>query len=36
MEIDSVNDPRLKVVLEIGHAYANFNMPVEDCIKYIR
>ena len=33
MEIDSVNDPRLKVCLDIGHAYANSNMSVEDWIK---
>lgn len=32
MEIDSVNDPRLKVCLDIGHAHANSNMPVEDWI----
>lgn len=29
LEIDSVNDPRLKVCLDIGHAYANSNMSVE-------
>lgn len=33
MEIDSVNDPRLKVCLDIGHAHANSNMPVEEWIK---
>lgn len=33
MEIDSVNDPRLKVCLDIGHANANSNMSVEDWIK---
>lgn len=33
MEIDSVNDPRLKVCLDIGHAHANSNMSVEDWIK---
>ena len=32
MEIDSVNDPRLKVCLDIGHAHANSNMPVADWI----
>ena len=32
MEIDSVNDPRLKVCLDIGHANANSNMAVEDWI----
>lgn len=32
MEIDSVNDPRLKVCLDIGHANANSNMSVEDWI----
>ena len=31
-EIDAVNDPRLKVCLDIGHANANSNMPVEDWI----
>ena len=33
MEIDSVNDNRLKVCLDIGHAHANSNMLVEDWIK---
>lgn len=33
MEIDSVNDPRLKVCLDIGHAHANSNMAVEDWIR---
>ena len=33
MEIDSVNDPRLKVCLDIGHAHANSNMSVEKWIK---
>ena len=33
MEIDSVNDSRLKVCLDIGHANANSNMPVEEWIK---
>lgn len=33
MEIDSVNDSRLKVCLDIGHANANSNMSVEDWIK---
>ena len=33
MEIDSVNDSRLKVCLDIGHSNANSNMPVEDWIK---
>lgn len=33
MEIDFVNDPRLKVCLDIGHANANSNMSVEDWIK---
>ena len=32
MEIDSVNDPRLKVCLDIGHAHANSNMSVENWI----
>ena len=32
-EIDSVNDPRLKCCLDIGHAHANSNMSVEDWIK---
>lgn len=32
MEIDAVNDPRLKVCLDIGHAHANSNMSVEDWI----
>lgn len=32
MEVDAVNDPRLKVCLDIGHAHANSNMPVEDWI----
>lgn len=32
MEIDSVNDPRLKVCLDIGHANANSNMSVENWI----
>lgn len=32
-EIDSVNDPRLKVCLDIGHAHANSNMSVDDWIK---
>ena len=32
MEIDSVNDSRLKVCLDIGHAHANSNMKVEDWI----
>lgn len=32
MEIDSVNDSRLKVCLDIGHAHANSNMPVEEWI----
>ena len=30
MEIDAVNDPRLKVCLDIGHAHANSNMSVEE------
>ena len=33
MEIDTVNDPRLKICLDIGHAHANSNMPVEEWIK---
>ena len=33
MEIDSVNDSRLKVCLDIGHAHANSNMDVEEWIK---
>lgn len=32
MEIDSVNDDRLKVCLDIGHAHANSNMPIEEWI----
>ena len=32
MEIDSVNDPRLKICLDIGHAHANSNMSVEEWI----
>lgn len=32
MEIDAVNDPRLKICLDIGHAHANSNMSVEDWI----
>lgn len=32
MEIDSVNDSRLKVCLDIGHAHANSNMKVENWI----
>lgn len=32
MEIDSVNDPRLKVCLDIGHAHANSNTAVEEWI----
>ena len=32
MEVDSVNDPRLKVCLDIGHAHANSIMSVEDWI----
>jgi sugar phosphate isomerase/epimerase len=32
MVIDSVNDKRLKVCLDIGHAHANSNMKVEDWI----
>ena len=32
MQIDSVNDPRLKICLDIGHAHANSNMSIEDWI----
>ena len=32
MEIDAVNDPRLKICLDIGHAHANSNMSVENWI----
>lgn len=32
MEIDSVNDSRLKICLDIGHANSNSNMSVEDWI----
>lgn len=32
MEIDSVNDSRLKICLDVGHAHANSNMSVEDWI----
>lgn len=32
MEIDSVADPRLKICLDVGHAYANSNMPIEGWI----
>lgn len=31
-EIDLVDDPRLKVCFDIGHAHANSNMPVEEWI----
>ena len=31
--IDEVNDPRVKVCLDIGHANCNSNMPLEDWIK---
>jgi len=33
MEVDAVNDPRLKICLDIGHANCNSNMKVEDWIK---
>lgn len=33
MEIDTVNDPRLKICLDIGHAHANSIMSVENWIK---
>lgn len=33
MEIDAVNDPRLKACLDIGHVQANSNMSIEDWIK---
>lgn len=33
MEIDSVNDSRLKICLDIGHAHANSNMSVEKWIQ---
>ncbi len=33
MEIDQVNDPRLKICLDIGHAHCNSKMSVEDWIK---
>lgn len=32
MEVDSVNDSRLKICLDIGHAHANSIMPVEEWI----
>jgi sugar phosphate isomerase/epimerase len=32
MEIDAVNDSRLKVCLDIGHAHANSNMSVDEWI----
>ena len=32
MEIDALNDPRLKICLDIGHAHANSNMSVEEWI----
>ena len=32
MEIDAVNDPRLKVCLDTGHAHACSDMPVEEWI----
>ena len=32
MEIDAVNDPRLKVCLDVGHAHANSNMSAEEWI----
>lgn len=31
--IDEVNDERVKICLDIGHAHCNSNMPVEDWIK---
>lgn len=33
MEVDQVNDPRLKICLDIGHANCNSNMKVEEWIK---
>ena len=36
MEIDAVNDPRLKACLDIGHAHANSNVSVEDWILTLR
>lgn len=36
MEIESFNDPRLKVCLDIGHAHANSNMKVEEWIKTLK
>ena len=33
--IDEVNNPRLKVCLDIGHAHANSNMSVEEWIKIL-
>lgn len=32
-EVDLVNDPRLKICLDIGHAHCNSKMSVEDWIK---
>ena len=34
--IDEVNDNRVKICLDIGHAYANSNMPVEEWIKTLK
>ena len=34
--IDEVNDNRVKICLDIGHAHANSNMPVEDWIKTLK
>ena len=31
--IDEINDSRVKICLDIGHAHANSNMPVEEWIK---
>lgn len=33
MEIDAVNDPRLKICLDIGHVNANTSVPVEEWIE---
>ena len=34
--IDEVNDNRVKICLDIGHAHANSNMPVEEWIKTLK
>ena len=34
--IDEVNDNRVKICLDIGHAHANSNMPIEEWIKTLK